>query len=289
MKKLWWMLALAVLLAAGCGQPKQKVVVETDLPPVDFSIRPPAETLEFSVEGSMIMEVMGTSMDNFFRFNWRASRWKEEGDSVRTVDVRFSDVQATERRGQTATPETIKSFDRLEGYSTRFRLDSDGFEPMSDPARDGEFMQAFSMLTQGLSTLDFRWPERPMAPGESWEEIVSREDLGQMGVVAADSVIMLTYTGNTRYKRRDCARVEFKLDIPIDGEMQQGPATSRLTGSILSEGAGLYDPELGFFVFLRNSSTTKIKGVDFDEDGKQMGGEKSFSQTGNMEITYLGL
>lgn len=289
MKRLVWIAALALLLAAGCGGPRTQVETGTELPPVDFSIRPPAGSLGFEVEGSQVMEVMGTSVENFFRFEWTAGSWRDEGDSARTAMVRFEEVRATERRGQAATPEPLKSFDKLEGYSTRFRLDAGGFGPVTEPVRDPEFMQAWSVLKQGLSPFDFRGPGRPIAPGESWQETVSPEELGPIAEVATDSTLQLTYTGNVKWKRRDCARVEVSLALPLSGEIRQGPATSRVEGSIESSGAGLYDLELGFFVFWRQSSTVNVTSIDFDEEGQQLGGEKKFSQTGHLEITHLGL
>jgi len=288
-RRIGWMAPLALLLASGCGQPKQPVVVEKELPPMDFAIRPSSTPLEFAVEGGQVMEVMGTGMEHSFRFRWTAGGWREEGDSARTAEVRFSKVEAFERRGEMATPEPMKIYEQLEGFSTRHRLDAEGFSPVAEPARTAEFMQAFAVLEQGLSPLDWRSPGRAIAPGESWTEVLAPDELGPMADVAGDSTITLTYTGNVQYKGRDCARVEAKMTIPLLGEMQQGPAKSRVEGSIESGGAGLYDPELGFFVFWRSTSSMKIRGTDYDEKGEQLGGEKSFSQSGHLEITYLGL
>ncbi len=284
----WGTVLLVALLLVGCGQPKQKVVVDKNLPPVDFVIQPPAENLQFGVEGSQTIEVMGTSMENFFRFEWKASRWKMEEDGSRSADVRFSKVQATERRGQTATPEAIASFGRLENFSTRYKLTDEGFEPIQEPARDAEFMQAFSALNQGLSAFDFERPEKPMRPGDSWTVTMDSEDLGPMAQAVTDSTIHLTYTGNIKYKKRDCARVEIIMNLPMDGEIEQGPAKSHVTGSLEAEATALYDLEKRFYVLVKQSSTMKIKGQDYDEDGKPLGGEKSFAQNGFFEITYLG-
>ncbi|MBC8368255.1 hypothetical protein H8E52_12685 [bacterium] len=288
MMKRWGIIVAVALLLVACGQPKQKVVVESDLPPVDFVVNPADGIYKFGVEGSQAIEVMGTSMENFFRYKWRASNWKVEDDSTRSADVRFTDVQATERRGQTAAPEPIASYDRLENFSTRYRLDREGFKPVSEPARDQEFMQAFSVLGQGLSSFDFETPEAPMRPGESWTVSMDPGELGPMSVAALDSTIHLTYVDNIKYERSQCARVKVKVKIPLDGTMEQGPAKSHITGSIESEATALYDLEKRFYVLVKQSSIMKITGQDFDADGKALGGEKSFAQNGFFEITYLG-
>jgi hypothetical protein len=286
--KRWGIILLLALLTAGCGQPKQKVRIETNLPPVDFSIKPPAENLEFTVEGSQVMEVMGTNMESSYRFQWRAGNWRDEDDGSRTATVRFSKVAARERRGQMATLEPIKSFDRLEGFSTKYRLDAEGFAPVAEPARDEDFMMAFTTLSQGLSALDFRWPEAQHAPGEEWTIVMDVSELGPMSEIAQDSIVHLKYTGNQVYKGRNCARLEARLSIPLDGRIEQGPATSHVVGSIESTVTRLFDLEKHFFILTKHESVLKIKGQDFDEEGKALGGEKNFAQNGFFEITYLG-
>jgi len=288
MRKFAWTLALSVLLAVGCGQPKRKVALDANLPPVDFSIRPPAENLQFSVEGSQVVEVMGTSMEQFFRYQWRAGSWRDEKDGSRTADLRFSKVQATERSGQAATPEPMTGFDRLEGFHTRYRLDAEGFKPVAEPARDQEFMQAFSVLSQGLTALDFERPDAPVAPGGSWTVPMDMGDLGPMGAAIEDSIIRLRYTGNTRYKGRDCARVEVSMTSPIDGDIQKGPAHSHVTGSLDASVRALFDLQKHFYVQVSQKSTMRIQGQDFDAKGKALGGKKNLAQNSNFEISYLG-
>ncbi len=288
MMKRWGLILIALTLVVACGQPKQKIAVDANLPPVDFVVQPPDGRQEFSVEGSQSMEIMGTSMENFFRFHWRASNWKIDSDSTRSADVRFTEVQATERRGQTAAPEPIASYDRLENFSTRYVLSKEGFKPVSEPARDQEFMQAFSVLSQGLSSFDFETPDAPVRPGESWTVAMDPADLGPMAVAAKDSMIHLTYIENIKYKKSNCAKVKVKVSIPLDGMIEQGPAKSHIGGSIESEATALFDLEKRFYVLVKQSSVMKITGQDYDEDGKELGSEKSFAQNGFFEITYLG-
>ncbi len=298
----WGLVLMLALLVVGCGQPKQKVAGDPDmaagkakqaaidmsLPAVDFAVQPPAEALDFDVEGIQMIEVMGTSMETMFRYKWRASQWKENDEGSRTAAVRFTKVQATERRGQTATPEPIESFERLENFSTRFRLTDKGFEPVQEPARDQEFMMAFAALSQGLSAFDFEKPDAPKRPGESWTITMDMEDLGPMGEAATDSLLHITYTGNIRYKKRDCARVEIAMNLPLDGEIEQGPASSHITGSMEAEATALYDLEKRFYVLVKQNSIMKIKAQDYDAEGMSLGGEKSFAQNGNFKIEYSG-
>ena len=252
----------------------------------------PVEPMRFSVDFSSESEFHGTAYIASIRYSWSARDWKQEGEAW-TCDVTFSDIKAAMRSGSGIGMEPIEGFDQLEGFTTRYRKDGKGFEPVLEPARDDEFMGMFRQLQAGLAPVDFKTPPSPVSVGQSWQETANDGSLGQLRTVMQDSVTTVRYLRDETFAGRDCARLGFEGKIPLDGELtaDQGPmagSRARVSGKIESQGDNLYDKARGFMLSVEGKSKVIINQRELDERGKPKGAEQSLVQNLSFKIKYTG-
>ena len=144
----------------------------------------PVEPMRFSVDFSSESEFHGTAYIASIRYSWSARDWKQEGEAW-TCDVTFSDIKAAMRSGSGIGMEPIEGFDQLEGFTTRYRKDGKGFEPVLEPARDGEFMGMFRQLQAGLAPLDFKTPPSPVSVASTTAKSDSRAAMPSVSATSA--------------------------------------------------------------------------------------------------------
>ncbi len=288
MKRIFACIALSLCLvyAAGCGGGAGTAVsTATNLPTQEFPFKTPTGPLRFTVQSSSETEFRGTGMTQSLSFEWVARDWEAAGDSV-IANVTFSKIKGAMRRGSSISMEPIKEVERLEGFAWDFKRDATGFEPKSEPARDREFMAVFGQLQMGTSTLGLEAPKTPIAPGGSWEMDTGTDGaLGPMSDSVTSSNLVATYKGNELFSGRNCAKIEFKGKIEIDGEMGEGEERAQVSGTVKIEGSGYYDFERGFMIRSTSKVRTSMKQRPLDEKGKPAGAEQGFMQTASITVS----
>jgi hypothetical protein len=287
MKTIRSLVFLLPLILSACGGGQPAVKVDTELPPAEFKISPPAQPLDFDVELTSTTQFSGREMVQYVNFHWRADRWRDETDSTRTARVKFTKVKGMQRTGSATTMDPIPAFERLEGFTQDYRLDAEGFSALDEPNRDPEFMGAYGQLSMGLSTLDFASTDRPIAAGETWTEVMPLDEMGPIAPVAQDSLVHLTYMGPGRWKSWEVAKVKMEAEIPLDGRIQSGPADSHIKGRIKVQGTGFYSPVLGFFVHFQGKQESLLNIQNYEGE-ERLGGESTVDQSGEFKISYSG-
>ncbi len=189
--------------------------------------------------------------------------------------------------------DTIDEFSRLEGFSTRYLKNADGFQPVIEPAEDAEFMAMFGQLQDGLAPLDFATPEGPVQPGAKWTDVMDGSGIEPLKPVMQDSIMHLHYKSNELHQGRQCARIEYEAKIPLDGiiDVEEGPQAGtrvKITGKIQISGKGFYDPALGLIIHDQGKSKAIINQQVVDKKGKPEGSERSMVQNGTFTVNYLG-
>ncbi len=288
-------LSFALLLslsACGGGSGGSGMVVDSQAPALDFAFKAPAAPLNFTVEFTSEAEFRGTSYISSVRYQWEASDWQVE-DEAWTCDLTFNNVKGAQRSGGGVRMEVIEEFKRLEGFSTRYRKDAEGFAPVSEPARDDEFMGMFAQLQNGLAPLDFAAPPEAIQPGATWTDIMTDLSAQFPAGVAQDSVMTLSYEGNELHQGRDCARISFSAKVPLDGiiDVEEGPQAGtrvKLDGKIEISGKAWFDKERGFIIRNEGKSKSIIEQQEVDKRDKPQGGERSFVQNTTFKVSYLG-
>lgn len=292
-----WILAAALVAilvgALGCGGGSGGVAVDSEAPALDLTFRAPAGPLDYAVDYSSETEMRGTSFITSVRFQWQAGDWKKEENGDITCDVTFRDISAAQRRGSGVGMDTIDEFSRLEGFSTRYLKNTDGFEPVIPPAEDTEFMGMFGQLQDGLAPLDFATPDAPVQPGAKWTDVMDGSGIQPLKPVMQDSLMHLHYKQNELHQGRLCARIEYEAKIPLDGiiEVEEGPQAGtrvKITGKIEISGRGFYDPERGFLIHDQGKSKAIIEQQMVDKKGKPEGSAQTMVQNGTFTVSYLG-
>ncbi len=286
------LLLILCLSACGGGSGGGGLVVDTQAPTLDFAFKMPAASLDFSVELTSEAEFRGTSFISSVRYQWTASDWQVDEETW-TCDLTFSKVKGAQRSGGGVRMEVIEEFDRLEGFSARYRKDPEGFGPVREPAKDKEFMGMFAQLQSGLAPLDFAPPPEAIQPGGTWTDIMTDLITRFPAGVAQDSVMTLRYEGNELYQGRDCARISFSAKVPLDGfvDVEEGPQAgtrAKLGGRIEISGKAWFDKELGFVIHNEGKSKSIIEQQEVDKRDKPQGGERSFIQNTTFKVSYLG-
>jgi hypothetical protein len=283
-------LLMAFGLAACGGSGGGGMVVDSQAPALDFAFKTPTAPLNFTVEFTSEAEVRGTSYISSVRYEWETADWQVE-DEAWTCDLTFNKVKGAQRSGGGIRMEVIEGFNRLEGFSTRYRKDAEGFGPVIEPAKDKEFMGMFGQLQNGLAPLDFTRPSEPVRPGATWTEIMDEMDM--LAGAMQDSVMTLRYEGDELYQGRDCARISFSAKIPLEGiiDVEEGPQAGtrvKIGGKIEISGQAWFDKELGFLIRDEGKSKSIIEQQEVDKRGKPQGGERSFVQNTTFKVSYLG-
>jgi len=269
----------AAMLAAACGGAGGgaglgQVAVDTVRPPLDFTFRPPQAPMVFSVEVSGEAEFRGTSAVSSIRYRWTAKDWREE-DGAWTGEVTFSDVAASMRRGSSIAMEPVEEFERLEGFSLRYR-------------KDAAFMAMFDQLQLGMSPLNLPSPPAPIFPGQSWQDTIGTEDLREMAQALKDSLVTVTYSADEEFKGRPCAKIDYGGKLRLDGAIPAKEGSSLLKGTVEVKGQSYLDRQRGFLLMDSGRIKNIIDWRQLDAEGKSQGGEFSSAQNVDYTIGYQG-
>jgi hypothetical protein len=264
------------------GDPSQ---LDRSLPPLDFTFTPPAETMAFKVVLSSEAEFRGTGIISSLNYVWTASDWQQE-EGAWTADVTFSKIKAAMRRGSSIAMEPMDNFERLEGFSLRYRKDAEGFRPVNEPAKDRTFMALLGQLQLGLTTLDITAAPEPAYLGASWDEPIDKSRLDEQAAVITDSIIRVSYKANEDYRGRPCARLEYEGKIGLDGDIMGEDAGTRVKGSFEVKGKGLFDREHGFMIRDEGKIKQIMNTRELDGDGKVQGAERSLVQNIDLTVSF---
>ncbi|MCP4546184.1 MAG: hypothetical protein GY835_06935 [bacterium] len=283
-------MTVMVGLLAGCGGGGNvAVAVKTDLPPLDFSFRPTGENMKYSVSNSQEVELHGGSFVSSLRFQWRATGWKQDEKGDWSTDVKFTKVQGARRNDMAITMEPIKEFKQLEGFKIGFLRSAESCEPINMPSKSDEFNGMFEQLKASVDQTLYMSPaDEVVHPGGSWQQIATEEDLGPMASVLTDSIITFTYVRDEVAKFRDCARIEIKGKLMLDGIIEGPQGSGRIKGSIDIKGHGNMDKATGIFVTFESSVKSILSQQEVDDKGEPFGPEQSFTSTETSTVIYLG-
>jgi hypothetical protein len=276
-------------VGAGAGGPS--VATAPAGQALEFGFHPPQAPLLFSVDVASEAEVAGTSYISNLRYQWEARDWQAEGEDW-TCEIRFSKLSAGVRSGGGLTMESQDVVKRLEGFSTRYRKTKDGFEPVTPPAKDKEFLAVFEQLQGGLAPLDFRAPATAMRVGETWQLPLRGRAFAALRPAMKDSLVTYTYSGDESYQGRACARLQrqakFELDGLVTGDAADAEAASALVrGRIELQASGLYDKAQGFLVQSSAKQKFVINQREANAKGEATGAEQSIVQNVNLTIKLL--
>ena len=280
-------LVVLSLLAAGCGGGSASVSTETALPAQSFAFKVPDGPLRFMVRSSSETEFRGTGVTSSLSFDWIAQDWQQEEGGV-SAEVVFEKIKGARRRGSSISMEPVKEVERLEGFRWRFLRDDGGFAAITEPARDPEFMAVFDQLEMGLQPLGLTAPDAAIAVGGSWPLDTDADAVGRLSGAIKSQRMNATYKGDETHAGVRCAKIEFKGQIDLDGELGSGEARASVNGSVKIDGTGFYDPARGFLLNAAMKIKTSIKQRSLDEKGKPSGPEFGFIQTASVTVSLAG-